>query len=92
MLKIDQLRYMEDSLGLDYYNRLRNYILQIRFNSPVSRKLHNYTVLHDSLKREFDLQPDSLFNFDEFSTGRTNGLKLKLHRLHWPRHEIMYKP
>jgi lipopolysaccharide export system permease protein len=78
MLKIDQLRYMEDSLGLDYYQRLRNYILQIRFNSPVSRKLHNYTVLHDSLKREFDLAPDSIFNFDEYFNRQDKWVKAEI--------------
>lgn len=78
MLKIDQLRYMEDSLGIDYYNRLRNYMLQIRFNSPVSQRLHNYTVLHDSLKREVNIQPDSLFNFVEFFNRQEKWVKAEI--------------
>ncbi len=78
MLKIEQLRYMEDSLGVDYYNRLRNYMLQIRLNSPVSRRLHNYTALHDSLKKEVDIQPDSLFNFDEYFNRQEKWVKAEI--------------
>lgn len=78
MLKIDQLRFMEDSLGIDYYNRLRNYMLQIRINSPVSQRLHNYTVLHDSLKRNVNIQPDSLFNFDQFFNAQDKWVKAEI--------------
>jgi lipopolysaccharide export system permease protein len=78
MLNIKQLRFMEDSLGTDYYGRLRNFMLQIRLNSPVARKIHNLTTPHDSLKREVDIQPDSIFNFDEYFDGQDKWIKAEI--------------
>ncbi|MGC9352507.1 MAG: LptF/LptG family permease [Mariniphaga sp.] len=78
MLNIKQLRFMEDSLGTDYYGRLRNFMLQIRLNSPVSRRIHNLTAPHDSLKREVDIQPDSIFNFDEYFDGQDKWIKAEI--------------
>ena len=79
MLRIDQLKFMEDSLGYDYNLRLRNYILQTRFNSPISRRLVNYTAPHDSLKRDFDdFQPDSLFNFQEYLNRQDKWVKAEI--------------
>jgi lipopolysaccharide export system permease protein len=78
MLKIDQLKFMEDSLGTDYHMRLRNYILQVRLNSAVSRRIHNYTAFHDSLKRPVDIQPDSLFVFDDFFQKQEKWVKAEI--------------
>ena len=78
MLRIDQLRFMEDSLGTDYRMRLRNYLLQIRLNSPVNRKMVNYTATHDSLKQEVNITPDSLFNFDEFFMKQDKWVKAEM--------------
>lgn len=78
MLNIDQLRFMEDSLGSDYKLRLRNYILQIRFNSPIAASLHNYTVPHDSLKRNNKIEPDSLFNIDEYFNRQDKWIKAEI--------------
>ena len=65
MLNINQLLLMEDTLGFDYYKRLRNYIMQINLNRPISSKLYNLTAIHDSLKREFTPAiSDSIFDFD----------------------------
>jgi lipopolysaccharide export system permease protein len=78
MLNINQLRFMEDSLSTDYYGRLRNFMLQIRLNSPVTRKIHNLTASHDSLKREVDIHPDSLFNFDEYFDRQDKWIKSEI--------------
>jgi lipopolysaccharide export system permease protein len=66
MLNIEQLRFMEDSLGTDYFGRLRNFMLNIRLNSTITRGIHNFTAKHDSLKIRSKDQPDSLFHFDDF--------------------------
>jgi lipopolysaccharide export system permease protein len=66
MLKIEQLKFMEDSLTYDYKMRLRNYMLQIRLNSSVNRRMINYTAHHDSLRTPFTVKSDSLFEFDDF--------------------------
>ncbi len=78
MLNIEQLRFMEDSLGTDYYGRLRNFMLQIRINSPVTRKIHNLTAQHDSLKREVDVAADSTFNFDEYFEKQDKWVKAEI--------------
>ncbi len=78
MLRIDQLQFMEDSLSHDYFLRLRNYMLQIRLNSPVSRKIHNYTAPHDSLKRPANIQSDSIFHFDEFFQRQEKWVKTEI--------------
>lgn len=69
---------MEDSLSTDYYGRLRNFMLQIRLNSPVTQKIHNLTAPHDSLKREVNIQPDSIFNFDEYFDGQDKWIKAEI--------------
>jgi lipopolysaccharide export system permease protein len=78
MLNIEQLRFMEDSLGTDYYSRLRNFMLQVRLNAPVTRKIHNLTALHDSLKREVDIQADSVFNFDDYFEKQDKWVKAEI--------------
>lgn len=78
MLNTDQLRFMEDSLGSDYRLRLRKYILQIRLNTPIASSLHNYTVPHDSLKREVGEKPDSIFNFDEYFNRQDKWVKAEI--------------
>ncbi len=78
MLNIEQLRFMEDSLGTDYNDRLRNFMLQIRLNSPVTRKIHNLTASHDSLKREIDIAADSVFNFDEYFEKQDKWIKAEI--------------
>jgi lipopolysaccharide export system permease protein len=78
MLNIEQLRFMEDSLGTDYYGRLRNFMLQVRLNSPVSQKIHNITARNDSLKRTVNIQPDSLFYFDEYFDRQDKWIKAEI--------------
>ncbi|SHE30904.1 lipopolysaccharide export system permease protein [Mariniphaga anaerophila] len=78
MLNTEQLRFMEDSLGTDYYERLRNFMLQIRLNTPITKKIHNLTTPYDSLKREVDVQPDSIFNFDEYFNRQEKWIKAEI--------------
>jgi lipopolysaccharide export system permease protein len=69
MLNISQLIVMEDSMNTDYYNRVRNFIMQINLNTDISSKIFNLTVLHDSLRNENYLdiaKPDTIINFDEY--------------------------
>ncbi|WP_297091387.1 LptF/LptG family permease [uncultured Draconibacterium sp.] len=70
MLTIDQLKQADDSLSLDYYNKVRNYMMQININPSLSRKMFNLTARHDSLKRERnDPKADSIFSFDQYYAG-----------------------
>jgi lipopolysaccharide export system permease protein len=78
MLNIDQLRFMEDSLGNDYKNRLNKFIMEINLNSATISKIYNLTVSHDSLKRDIRIQPDSIFDFDEFFERQDNWVKAEI--------------
>jgi len=78
MLNIADLRFMEDSLRTDYYNRLRNFMMQIRLNSPVNQKIHDLTAPHDSMKRNIVIQPDSVFNFDSFFEQQDKWVKAEI--------------
>ena len=79
MLKIDQLRFMEDSVGHDYKLRIQNYMLQLRFNSPISRRMVNYTAPHDSLKRNIEeIKGDSVFNFQEYFDRHDKWVKAEI--------------
>jgi lipopolysaccharide export system permease protein len=69
MLNIGQLSLMEDTLNTEYYTRLRNYMLQVNINSPISKKTFDLTAQHDSLKRNPVIKVDSIFNFDEYFGG-----------------------
>jgi lipopolysaccharide export system permease protein len=65
MLNIRQLALQEDTLNIDYYKRLRSYMLQINVNPAISGQIHNLTAAHDSLKRDRKIEPDSIYNFNE---------------------------
>ncbi len=78
MLNIKELRFMEDSLGTDYYRRLRNYLMEIRFNSPVTRKIHALTSDNDSILRELNIEPDSVFNYDAFFERQDKWVKAEI--------------
>ena len=79
MLNTRQLSLMEDTLGNEYRARLRNYIMQINLNSPVSRKIYNLTVPSDSLKRDIEeLKPDSIFDFTAYFNGLDQWVKAEI--------------
>ena len=69
---------MEDSLGNDYYSRLKNFILQIRINSSITRSIHDHMVVNDSLKRKIDIEPDSLFNVTGYFDGLDKWIKAEI--------------
>ncbi|MDD4227093.1 MAG: LptF/LptG family permease [Mariniphaga sp.] len=80
MLNIEQLKFMEDSLGTDYYGRLRNFMLNIRLNTSVTRKVHNLTAKYDSLKIQSEIQPDSIFDFDELFSRQDKWMMAEIAR------------
>ena len=81
MLNIKQLFLMEDTLNLEYYQRLRSYMTQLQLNRVISSKMMNLTAIHDSLKREIAVQlPDSTFNFDNYFNGLDNWIQADIVR------------
>jgi lipopolysaccharide export system permease protein len=78
MLNINQLKFMEDSLSNDYYLRLQNYITQIRLNSSANQRIFNHLALHDSLERRLVVEPDSLFDFDEYFNNQDKWIKAEI--------------
>ena len=78
MLNIKQLSYMEDTLSNDYRSRLRTYLMQINLNSSVSRRMYNLTVPDDSLKRNVDVHPDSIFNFTTYFNNQDKWVKAEI--------------
>jgi lipopolysaccharide export system permease protein len=72
MLNIKQLEYMEDT-------RLRNFIMQIHLNSPISKKIYNLTVPADSLKKDIEVTaPDTIINIDQYFTGLDKFVKSEI--------------
>ena len=79
MMNISQLRAMEDSMGIEYATRLRNYILEINLNSDISKKKYNLTALHDSLKIDIEIaEPDTIINFDEYFKSLSQQSKVNI--------------
>jgi lipopolysaccharide export system permease protein len=78
MLNIRQLTLMEDTLSETHRGRLRNYIAQINLNRPVTRRVVNLTAPHDSLKRELDISPDSVFSFTDYFAGQDKWVKAEI--------------
>ena len=66
MLNIKQLNLMADTLNQNYYEQVRDYLLQININPTISQKVFNLTVLNDSLKQKNLYVPDSIFVFDDY--------------------------
>ena len=79
MLNITELSLMEDTLHVDYYKRLRNYMMQINVTPTVTKKMFNLTAQHDSLKRDITITGgDSIFNFDEHFAGIDKWVKAEV--------------
>jgi lipopolysaccharide export system permease protein len=69
MMNIKQLAAAEDTLNIDYYKRLRNYMLQLSISPSLTKKTFDLTAQHDSLKRNLEIAPDTIINFDEYFAG-----------------------
>jgi lipopolysaccharide export system permease protein len=79
MLNINQLLVMEDSLNTEYYNRLRNFMLQVNLNTTITKRMYNLTAPHDSLKRELIADsPDTIINFTEYYNGLDKWIKAEI--------------
>ncbi|NOR76464.1 MAG: LptF/LptG family permease [Draconibacterium sp.] len=78
MLNISQLVTMKDSLDIEYNKRLRHSMLQISINSSLSKKVFNLTAPHDSLKRDIEIEVDSIFNFEEYFTNIDKWVKAEI--------------
>ncbi len=79
MLNIKQLLVMEDSLGDDYFNRLRNFMSEIHLNPEVDKRIYNLTAQYDSLKRNTEIEKaDTIINFDEYYSGLDQWVKVEI--------------
>ena len=78
MLNIKQLNLMTDTLNQNYYNQLRDYLMQIDINPAITRHMNDYTILVDSLKIKSDIKPDSVFNFDGYFNGIDKWVKAEI--------------
>lgn len=78
MLNIRQLTLMTDTLNGKYYDQVRNYLMQIDVNPTISRRIVDLTVTHDSLKQNFQISPDSTFNFDTCFNGIDKWVKAEI--------------
>jgi lipopolysaccharide export system permease protein len=78
MLNIKQLELMSDTLDAQFYEQVRNYMLQIEINPTISRHVHNMTVLYDSLKHNPPNPPDSTFVFDNYFEGLDKWVKAEI--------------
>jgi lipopolysaccharide export system permease protein len=78
MLNINELRFMEDSLGSDYYKRLKNFMMEIRLNSLVTQRVYNMMTPEDSLKRNLVAEADSVFDFNAYFDSQNNWVKAEI--------------
>jgi lipopolysaccharide export system permease protein len=78
MLNIKQLNLMTDTLNENYYEQVRNYLLQIEVNQTVSMHVFDYTTQYDSLKQKSAVAPDSIFNFDAYFNGLDKWVKAEI--------------
>jgi lipopolysaccharide export system permease protein len=78
MLNIKQLNLMSDTLDGQFYDQVRNYLLQININPTISRHAFNLTALHDSLKQKDPIVADSTFVFDDYFNGLDKWVKAEI--------------
>ncbi len=78
MLNIHNLVLMEDSLTTKYKKRLRDFILQININRPLTLSVFDITAPNDSLKRNLTIEADTTFNFDEYFAGIDKWVKAEI--------------
>jgi lipopolysaccharide export system permease protein len=78
MLNIKQLELFSDTLNEQYYEQVRNYLMQIDINPTISRRIFDLTVLNDSLKQNIEISPDSTFNFDVYFNGIDKWVKAEI--------------
>lgn len=64
MLNINQLRYAEDSLLIDYKDRLRNFLLSTRYTGQADKRLYARALDRDSILQTYDLEPRRIFDYD----------------------------
>jgi lipopolysaccharide export system permease protein len=69
MLNIDQLKYAEDSLLIDYKDRLRNFLLNTRYMALADRRLYARTLNNDSILRDLSNQSYTTFDFDSLANS-----------------------
>ncbi|MBN1821163.1 MAG: LptF/LptG family permease [Prolixibacteraceae bacterium] len=65
MLRIRQLKAVEDSMQVDYRRRVKNFINQLSLNVALHRRILNQVAEVDSLKRDWDLPVDTLVDVDQ---------------------------
>jgi lipopolysaccharide export system permease protein len=78
MLNIKQLSLFTDTLNEKYYEQLRNYLVQIDINPAITRHVHDFTILVDSLKLKSDIKSDSVFNFDGYFNSIDKWVKAEI--------------
>ncbi len=64
MLNIGQLKYAEDSLLVDYKDRLRNFLLNTRYTYHLDRRISALAMENDSMLRRLDSQPYTVYDLD----------------------------
>ena len=64
MLNINQLKYAEDSLIIDYKDRLRNFLLNTRYTGQADKRLYARALNRDSILSVYDQEPRRIFDYD----------------------------
>ncbi len=78
MLNIKELRFMEDSLGNDYYSRLKKFVVEINMNPVITNRVYNLMTPEDSLHLKVLEKPDSIFNFNEYFDRQDKWIKAEI--------------
>lgn len=65
MMNLEQLSHREDSMYSDYKIRVRRFVASMNYPIPLKREVLNITQTVDSLKQEYDFQPDTLVDYDQ---------------------------
>lgn len=72
MMNINQLKFAEDSLFIEYKDRLRNFLMNTRYMSQLDRRLYARVLESDSMLNVFSAEPHKVFNYDSLLNSFQN--------------------
>ncbi len=64
MMNIKQLKYAEDSLLVEYKDRLRNFLMNTRYMSQLDKRIYARILERDSMLRVFNAEEYTVFDYD----------------------------
>lgn len=80
MMNIKQLTYQGDSLLLDFKNRIYRFMTSMNYGSDINQQMVWLALPIDSLRKNPNLQADTLVDFDRFISSMNDVEKREVYR------------